>query len=374
MEAIRPASIHRWQTSDDRLGRHPKTKGQTTMARHTSGPRLGKSPAGYYEIRWTEEGRSRRLSTGATDMVEAQQFFAGWLHEKARDPKRPPSVKVILQSYLKEHIKDPETRDHQIGEKMIEMLGDIPVDALTTDRIAAYCEQRGVSAPTQRRELSVLIAALNYARKHRRIDPVLIPLISLPDSGAPKTSSFSEEQLELVLRLSAPKAGERASRIHRFVWIAAETASRRAAVQTLTWRQVDLKAGVIRFADELGGKVRKRKRRVTVPISSRLMIKLIEWKAEATSEFVLDTDTDVFRQWTQLVFKAATAGEDPSILDLTPHDLRRTWATLAAKAGVSMWDIAGILGDSLPVVIKHYAQHSPDYLRKAINFRSAIGA
>jgi integrase len=343
------------------------------MARHTAGPRLGKSPAGYYEIRWTEEGRSKRLSTGTADMVEAQQFFAGWLHEKARDPKRPPSVKVILQSYLKEHIKDPETRDYIIAERMIEMFGDAPVDALTADRIATYCEQRGVSGPTLRRELSTLIAALNHARKQRRIDPVLIPVISLPDAGAPKTSSFSEDQLELILRLSAPKAGERASRIHRFVWIAAETASRRAAVETLEWRQVDLKAGVIRFADEGNGKVRKRKRRVTVPISARLMEKLIEWKAEAVSEHVLDTQVDVFRYWIPLIAEAARVSGDPSIIDLTPHDLRRTWATLAAKAGVSMWDIAGILGDSLPVVIKHYAHHSPDYLRKAVNFRGGIG-
>ena len=344
------------------------------MARHTTGPRLGKSPAGYYEIRWTEEGRSRRLSTGSTDMAEAQQFFAGWLHEKARDPKRPPSVKVILQSYMKEHIKDPETRDYKICERMIRIFGDTPVDALTADRIATYCTERGVSGPTQRRELSTLIAALNHARKQRRIDPSLIPAIGLPDAGAPKTSSFSEEQLELILRLSAPKAGDRASRIHRFVWIAAETASRRAAVETLEWRQVDLKAGVIRFADEQSGKVRKRKRRVTVPISSRLMEKLVQWKTEAVGELVLDNSHNIYRYWIPLIAEAARVSGDTSVLDLTPHDLRRTWATLAAKAGVSMWDIAGILGDSLPVVIKHYAHHSPDYLRKAINFRSSIGA
>jgi integrase len=144
-------------------------------------------------------------------------------------------------------------------------------------------------------------------------------------------------------------------------------------VETLEWRQVDLKAGVIRFADEGNGKVRKRKRRVTVPISARLMEKLIEWKSEAVSELVLDTQVDVFRYWIPLIAEAARVSGDPSIIDLTPHDLRRTWATLAAKAGVSMWDIAGILGDSLPVVIKHYAHHSPDYLRKAVNFRGGIG-
>ena len=306
------------------------------------------------------------------DMAEAQQFFAGWLHEKARDSKKPPSVKLILQSYLKEHIKDKESRDYKICERMIGIFGELLVDALTADRIATYCADRGVSGPTQRRELSTLIAALNHARKQRRIDPSLIPVINLPEAGAPKSSSFSEDQLELILKLSSPKAGERASRIHRFVWIASETASRRAAVETLEWRQVDMKAGVIRFADEQNGKVRKRKRRVTVPISSRLMEQLAAWKAEAVSDLVLDDSSGVSRHWTSLIVKAARVSNDSSLIDLTPHDLRRTWATLAAKAGVSMWDIAGILGDSLPVVIKHYAHHSPDYLRKAINFRQAV--
>lgn len=341
------------------------------MARNTTGPRLGKSQAGFYEIRWTEDGRSKRVSTKSIDMSEAQHFFAKWLHEKACDPKRPPTVRVILESYLKEHIKNKESRDYKICERMIKIFGDILVNALTADRIAIYCSDRNVSGPTQRRELSTLIAALNHARKQRRIDPSLIPVISLPDAGAPKTSSFSEEQLDLLFQFSSPKNGARSSRINRFVWIAAETASRRAAVETLEWRQVDFKAGVIRFADELGGKVRKRKRRVTVPISSRLMNKLIEWKNESISEFVLDNPNSIFSSWISLVSEVARASKYLSILDLTPHDLRRTWATLAAKAGVSMWDIAGILGDSLPVVIKHYAHHSPDYLRKAINFRSA---
>ena len=36
-----------------------------------------------------------------------------------------------------------------------------------------------------------------------------------------------------------------------------------------------------------------------------------------------------------------------------------------AQRGVSLWDIAGILGNSLDVVERTYAHHSPDYLREA---------
>jgi integrase len=53
----------------------------------------------------------------------------------------------------------------------------------------------------------------------------------------------------------------------------------------------------------------------------------------------------------------------------TPHTLRHTWATLAAQAGVPLWEIAGVLGDTLATVMKTYAHHCPDHLRGAVNFR-----
>ena len=60
---------------------------------------------------------------------------------------------------------------------------------------------------------------------------------------------------------------------------------------------------------------------------------------------------------------------DNDFLDKIPHDMRRTWATHAAQNGVSLWDIAGVLGDSPVVVANHYAHHCADHLRGAVDFR-----
>jgi integrase len=54
---------------------------------------------------------------------------------------------------------------------------------------------------------------------------------------------------------------------------------------------------------------------------------------------------------------------------MTPHTLRHTWATLAARAGVDLYAIAGVLGDTLSTVEKNYLHHAPDHLRGAINFK-----
>jgi len=36
-----------------------------------------------------------------------------------------------------------------------------------------------------------------------------------------------------------------------------------------------------------------------------------------------------------------------------------------AQQGVNMWNIAGIMGDRVDTVEKHYLKHHPDYLKGA---------
>lgn len=59
---------------------------------------------------------------------------------------------------------------------------------------------------------------------------------------------------------------------------------------------------------------------------------------------------------------------------ITPHVLRHTGATLMVQNGVSMWEIAGIMGDKLETVEKHYLKHHPDYLKDATSALDRIYA
>ena len=55
---------------------------------------------------------------------------------------------------------------------------------------------------------------------------------------------------------------------------------------------------------------------------------------------------------------------------LNRHALRHTAATHMARAGVDLWQLAGILGDTMQTVQKNYLHHCPEHLRAAVNFRS----
>jgi hypothetical protein len=80
---------------------------------------------------------------------------------------------------------------------------------------------------TIRRELVTLIAALNYARKQRKVNASDIPVIALPPMAPPRDLWLDEREEQALWDLAAATSGERLSRAHRFVAIALETAARR---------------------------------------------------------------------------------------------------------------------------------------------------
>jgi integrase len=76
----------------------------------------------------------------------------------------------------------------------------------------------------------------------------------------------------------------------------------------------------------------------------------------------------VTHRFNTLLKRLAEQTKNDKFLQVTPHTLRHTWATLAARAGFSMYQIAGVLGDTVSTVERNYLKHSPDHLRDAVNF------
>jgi integrase len=142
--------------------------------------------------------------------------------------------------------------------------------------------------------------------------------------------------------------------------IALHTGARKGAIEQLLWSQVDLDRGRIQFNPP--GRVQTKKRRAVVPISDKLF-KILSMVDEREG-YVIGGKGGTVRTAFETAVKRA------SLKEVTPHTLRHTWATWAAQAGTSMWEIAGVLGDTIATVEKRYAHHHPDYLRAAVNFNN----
>lgn len=347
------------------------------MPKKNSGPQLALNNAGIYEIRWTEGRRSNRKSTHTGDRSAAQAALGRFLLGQAEANKVSTcSVSAILDAYDAEHVQERVVaKDRQEGciAVLRAGLGAYDVQQLTPQVILDYRKDRKAGKvnghvagdSTLRRELNCLVAAINHAARHRRIPAADVPHIALPDAPPPKDLWLTEAQLDALLDVASKVyAGDRMSRLYRFVVLAAETAARKTSILTLRWQQVDLKARLIHFQND--GNQRTKKRRVPVPMSDLAFDVLTQaWAERTQDEWVLDTPFSIQHHFETLL---KTAGEGYEAV--TPHTLRHTWATHAARAGVPLFEIAGVLGDTLATVMRVYAHHCPDHLRGAVNFRA----
>lgn len=329
---------------------------------------LVKARTGYYEVRWSDGGRSRTVSTRTRDRVEAQAFRSAWIAAQ-RDGlgAKEPTVGELIDLYEKFHVEANGITEAQkfslkpvrafFGSVQPSLVGPALVDDYRLERLSAKRKDS-----TIRRELGALSTVLHWAVRHRRVDLARPPAIGLPPPGPPRTRFLVEEDEVLFHALAmGDSIGEkRLTRLTRFVAIALDTGARKEAIEGLTWDRVDLVRGLIDFRDPQRRATKKR--RVVVPISDRLMPMLVVAHRQRVSEFVLDNDGDMRSAWRTF----RTASPWPK---LGMHDLRRTWASLAVQNGVPIADVAEVLGDTVPTVMKHYAQFIPGRLRGAVNAR-----
>lgn len=341
-------------------------------------PYLKLNDRGVWEIRWFDS-RSRRRSTGTADRREAELVLAGFLQggSHIRTPGATVTVGQCINAYIDEHLKPAKrTGDHVdefLAPKLRAWFGAIAVDKLSpADWIAYQAARRvgGIMTPDGicgraagdaaiGNEGRVLLAALNHAADARLIPRDHIPKITLPADAPPRDRVLTPDELSALFaaaKITQRKDG-RLTRCERFVAIAFYAPQRQEAVRTRTWFHVDLAHGMIDFRD--AGVAQTNKRRIPCPIADELRPIIERARAERVNEWVLDHPGSVRKTF-------ETACRHAGLSDVTPHVLRHTWATWQARAGVPLWKVAGVLGDTEETVRRHYAHLQPEYLRDAI--------
>lgn len=357
---------------------------------------LKRSPkTGYWEIRWsvpahltgTGRARSRTYSCRTKDHNLAVKIRREFLNtaSAAQRAATTQTIEALCQLYEADHVSLHGVKPTQMEslKAVRKVLGSLEPGNLTARELSHYRAVRanGSTTPplrkvkpgTVRRELGALRAVLNWAQREGHLPREFVqPHIALPPEGQARVVTLSagdEAKLHAranrIVRYGATMAPGGVWRASLLVVIALNTAARAESIESLTWDRVDMKAKLIDFRDPTRRATKKR--RVPVPISDRLFRTLARvWIAQGKPRVgpVLGTFGST-RKGFEALRKVALPGQD-----FTRHDLRRTWATLAAQRGVPLFHIANVLGDTLETTEKHYAHHSPDYLRDAINKRA----
>ncbi len=347
------------------------------MARPSKGTRL-EQYNGIFYIVWSEPvvgvdgkktSRTKRRSTGTGNRQEAEETLAGFiLHkDKQAEPGDTP-LSFILADYWDEHGQHLHSKERTgIAIRHLgDFFGSTPVSGLSRKKTDEYGAARRAgrigrraSDGTLRRELGILVAAMNHAVREGRLAVKDVPYVHLPSEPAAKDRWLTENEANELREACGGNA-----RIRLFIEIGLATGARKRAIEDLTWFQVDIKRGIIDFNPP--GRVQTKKRRPRVPISNELMPFIEAAKREAKNEYVLGERGSVRTAFTAAVRRAG-------LKKVTPHTLRHTLATWMAQAGRSFYEIGAVLGDTPSTVERKYSHHSPSYLRNAVNFRKETG-
>lgn len=347
------------------------------MPRPNRGTRLGDklNRSGFFDIVWSEGRRSYARSTGTADRREAEEVLASFiltrdrLERHAEKAQAGTTVAALVKAYEDGHIKPnavDEERALNAGKPIVAFFGDMSPDEVDDTVIARYRKHRkGCSDATIRRELQHLNAALNHAVRFKRLSLADKPHIPLPAKVEARSRTLSHEEITKLLTtnvlerkpLRLDQTTGRLSRVHRFVQLMLRAPARPAAIESLRWFQVDLKRGLIDYRQP--GRVRTRKRRTPVPISSDLRPILERAFEEKTSEFVLDHDGSIRKTFDTLV-------RDCGFPDVTPYVLRHTYGSVAISRGIPPALVAEVMGDTLETVMRNYKHLMPGHLRQAV--------
>lgn len=327
---------------------------------------------GNYYITWSPPGSGtfRRVSTRTARLDAAKRALLELAASrsaivKPRDPGEV-SLRAALHEYVEKTLSGRPSQDDCrywlldwtafLDGEGIETIGELTPDAqdryVTWRRTRSAAKGRSLSNATLNRELDVVRAAIGAY--HTRGLLIRKPVIKSLPKPPPRDRFLTVEEVRRMLRECRP------THLRRYVIFALNTLQRPAAILGLHARQVDLDRNRIDFLP--AGALQSKKRRPIVPITATLRPELERAIESSESGYLIEFEG---RPISSIKTAFRKAAKRAGLQGVSPYTLRHTGATLLAGAGVSLWEIGGMLGHSHQRTTEIYAKHTPEYLAGA---------
>jgi len=232
--------------------------------------------------------------------------------------------------------------------------------------VRGYVEHRRaalVCNATINRELSVLSAAINYARREWEWE--------IPNAVSGRKLKESEGRMRWLTRaeaeglVRAAATEPQASHLPDFIRLALHTGMTKGELLGLEWRRVDLQTALV----HLEPRNTKTGRRRSVPLNKvarEAILNRMRFRAQhiPASPWVF---THRNGQRIQDVKKGFTSAcQRAGITDFRIHDLRHTCAAWLVSAGVSLAEVRDLLGHTTVKMTERYAHLAPENVRLAV--------
>lgn len=331
-----------------------------------------KDSAVYWVSYIEASGERVRRSTGTEDRREAEALEAKWKLEahQQRNWGAAPSFTFddLMLRYLqatKEEKRSSE-RDKTSAKHLYKVFSGFELRALTAAQVRGYINHRkaeGVKSSTINKEIGLLSAATNYARKEWGWD--------IPNAAAGRRLREPEGRLRWLTKaegqalVRAAEEAPKAPYLADFIRLALHTGCRRGELLGLEWRRVDLHRGLI----YLEGENTKNGKRRYVPINQTArstLLNRLRFRAKhcPASPWVFSTKEGGRILSIKKSFRAAC--ERTGIENFRIHDLRHTCAAWLVNAGVPLPEVRDLLGHFSVTMTERYAHLAPEKVREAV--------
>lgn len=304
-------------------------------------------------IRRRAQSDDRKLAEEEAAVLEAEILRTGW-HGERRGSR---SFAEAALSYLEAAPRTESTKARL--NKLLRALGEAPLSSINQDSVARLNKivlRPGASPATVRRGVIVpLRAVINHAHKLGWCD---VPYFVVPKQPQGRTRFLLPEEAERLIEHAAPH-------LQPLLTFLLCTGARMSEALELEWRDVDLASGRAIFWRTKNG----RRRVLALPPRS-VLARSVDGGVRGTIFHTAAGAPYASRErqgggQIKTAWKAALrrAALDP---ELTPHDLRHTWASWHYAVHRDLLALKEAGGWSSVVLVERYAHLMPSGQEAAI--------
>ncbi len=314
------------------------------------------------------ERELRRLTESERPVVRSRLTVAAagafYVEHLEHVMERKPTTIGDYQSMLRRHIGP--------------FFGDRPLERIDADDIRRYLTARkheGLATKTITNQLIFLHGVFGFALKRGWIHVNPVTLVDRPRAPASDPDIHFLELSELDALLRATPDDDLGRLDHALYLTAAMTGMRQGELIALRWADVDWRAARIRvrrnYTRQKFGTPKSKRSSRSVPMADRVAAELERHfqRSSFTDEEDLvfchpHTGNPLDATRLRKRFKAALKAA--AIRPVRFHDLRHTFGTLCAAAGVPMRTLQEWMGHATLATTEVYADYAPSTLEKSM--------
>jgi len=326
----------------------------------------------FWIIEFKYKGARYRKSSQTKNKREAEEVERKWREDLRRglvlDEVRELTLTEALDRFFDSHIiyQGPENAAKEL--RRLNMLRDAfgpttKLSKITAGVISEYRDSRlsdGRAPATVRRELALLRNMLNKACKEWEVLQAA-PHFKMPRVDNERDRFLTSEEEKALLEASP-------THLRNFIIFALETGARKSEVLKLQWKDVDLERSprpIVRFMNT------KNKEHRGVPLPKRVseLLRTLKKECPDGEQLVFLREIKKHKKYIPIGDPRTSfenARENANLEDFRIHDLRHTYASRLAMAGVPLLNISKLLGHKDLKMTLRYAHLAPEALDDAV--------